>query len=178
MPEIRRDGWTLFYEDSGGDGPPVLLIHGLLMDRTMFAPQVEALRDRYRLITPDLRGHGDSSHGGVKTYELDNEPTLWNSTHRDVHPQPLTYDELWQKSQATASAATMQEPAFKMGLLRIVPSVSSTILSAPSSNAVGTERPIHPSTITKTVVTSLMVYPGRVGIHDPNGPNLGTGWTS
>ena len=59
MPEIRRDGWTLFYEDSGGDGPPVLLIHGLLMDRTMFAPQVEALRDRYRLITPDLRGHGD-----------------------------------------------------------------------------------------------------------------------
>src|SRR5438874_8040751 len=71
MPEIRRDGWTLFYEDSGGDGPPVLLIHGLLMDRTMFAPQVEALRDRYRLITPDLRGHGDSSHGAEEFTQWD-----------------------------------------------------------------------------------------------------------
>jgi pimeloyl-ACP methyl ester carboxylesterase len=62
MPELDRDGWVLFYEDSGGDGPPVLLIHGLLMDSTMFAPQVEALVDRYRLITPDLRGHGRSRH--------------------------------------------------------------------------------------------------------------------
>jgi pimeloyl-ACP methyl ester carboxylesterase len=62
MPQHERDGWRLAYDDTGGDGPPVLLIHGLLMDRTMFDPQVEALRDRYRLITPDLRGHGESSH--------------------------------------------------------------------------------------------------------------------
>lgn len=26
---------------------------------------------------------------------LDNEPDLWSSTHRDVHPEPTTYDELW-----------------------------------------------------------------------------------
>ena len=62
MPELERDGWKLFYEDSGGDGPPILLIHGLLMDGTMFDPQVEALRDRYRIIRPDLRGHGKSQH--------------------------------------------------------------------------------------------------------------------
>jgi pimeloyl-ACP methyl ester carboxylesterase len=61
MSEFERDGWTLFYEDVG-EGPPILLVHGLLMDHTMFDPQVDALKDRHRLITPDLRGHGASSH--------------------------------------------------------------------------------------------------------------------
>ena len=61
MPEFERDGWSLAYEEHG-QGPAVLLLHGLLMDRTMFAPQVEALASRYRLITPDLRGHGQSEH--------------------------------------------------------------------------------------------------------------------
>lgn len=56
-----HDGWTLAYEDVGS-GPAVLLVHGLLMDRTMFFEQVEALADRYRVITPDLRGHGESEH--------------------------------------------------------------------------------------------------------------------
>ncbi|MFL6240871.1 MAG: glycoside hydrolase family 44 protein [Actinomycetes bacterium] len=46
--------------------------------------------------------HGSAAGGGVRTYELDNEPSLWNSTHRDVHPAALTYDELWQKSRDTA----------------------------------------------------------------------------
>jgi hypothetical protein len=38
----------------------------------------------------------DATRGkrGVDMYILDNEPTLWNSTHRDIHPDPLTYDEL------------------------------------------------------------------------------------
>src|SRR5438477_8442131 len=71
MAQHEHDGWKLTYTDTGGDGPPVLLIHGLLMDRTMFAPQVEALRDRYRLITPDLRGHGDSSHGAEEFTQWD-----------------------------------------------------------------------------------------------------------
>jgi len=48
--------------------------------------------------------YGTAAQGGVKFYALDNEPVLWNSTHRDVHPDPLTSDELWNKSQATAQA--------------------------------------------------------------------------
>src|SRR5438093_5166431 len=62
MTEFQQDGWRIAYDDTGGGGPPIILIHGLLMDRTMFDPQVEALRERYRLITPDLRGHGESEH--------------------------------------------------------------------------------------------------------------------
>jgi hypothetical protein len=48
--------------------------------------------------------YGTAADGGVKLYALDNEPVLWNSTHRDVHPDPLTADELWSKSKATAEA--------------------------------------------------------------------------
>ena len=43
-----------------GDGPAVVLIHGHPFNRSMWAPQLAALRDRFRVIVPDLRGYGDS----------------------------------------------------------------------------------------------------------------------
>lgn len=55
------NGQRLHYEDTGGSGPVVVFSHGLLMDHTMFAPQVEALRDQYRCITWDERGHGQTA---------------------------------------------------------------------------------------------------------------------
>ncbi|MFL6110658.1 MAG: glycoside hydrolase family 44 protein, partial [Catenulispora sp.] len=53
---------------------------------------------------------GPATHGGVPIYELDNEPVLWSSTHRDVHPQPVTDDELGTKSTATAAAIKAADP--------------------------------------------------------------------
>ena len=53
---------------------------------------------------------GIAANGGVKLYTLDNEVMLWNSTHRDVHPAPATYDEIWSKTVAYASAIKQQEP--------------------------------------------------------------------
>jgi Glycoside hydrolase family 44 len=53
---------------------------------------------------------GTAAAGGVSFYALDNEPALWNSTHRDVHPNPLTYDELWQRTSAYAAAIKAQDP--------------------------------------------------------------------
>jgi pimeloyl-ACP methyl ester carboxylesterase len=62
----------LRFDDSGGDGPPVVLSHGFLMDREMFAPQVTALGSEYRVITWDERGFGDT--------EFDLQPfTYWDS---------------------------------------------------------------------------------------------------
>ena len=46
--------------DDAGDGPVVVLIHGHPFNRGMWAPQLAALRDRFRVIAPDLRGYGDS----------------------------------------------------------------------------------------------------------------------
>jgi hypothetical protein len=46
----------------------------------------------------------------VHMYILDNEPSLWNSTHRDVHPAPLTYDELLDRTIRYASAIREADP--------------------------------------------------------------------
>jgi Glycoside hydrolase family 44 len=41
---------------------------------------------------------------------LDNEPGLWNTTHRDVHPSPTTYDELLEKTIAFGTAIRKADP--------------------------------------------------------------------
>jgi hypothetical protein len=48
--------------------------------------------------------------GSIAQYILDNEPALWNSTHRDVHPDALTYDELLSKTVAYGSAVRRAAP--------------------------------------------------------------------
>jgi pimeloyl-ACP methyl ester carboxylesterase len=43
-----------------GTGEPLLLLHGLLVSGRMFEPLIGHLRTRYRMLIPDLRGHGKS----------------------------------------------------------------------------------------------------------------------
>jgi len=72
MPFADINGQRIRFEDSGGDGPPVVLSHGFLMDHEMFAPQVEAFSPEFRVITWDERGFGET--------EFDGEPfTYWDS---------------------------------------------------------------------------------------------------
>lgn len=54
--------------------------------------------------------HGAAADGGVKFYDLDNEPMLWNSTHRDVHPAGTTYDEMRERTYAYAAAIKAVDP--------------------------------------------------------------------
>ncbi len=72
MPHASINGQRIYFEDTGGNGAPVILSHGFLMDHEMFAPQVAALRDTYRVITWDERGFGST--------EFDGNPfTYWDS---------------------------------------------------------------------------------------------------
>lgn len=48
---------------------------------------------------------------GVWMYILDNEPSLWSSSHRDVHPDPLTYDELLDRTVRYATEIRAADPA-------------------------------------------------------------------
>ena len=59
MPEFDGRGFRLHYEECG-DGEPVLLLPGYLMDHHLFDAQVARLSSRYRCISPDRRGHGRS----------------------------------------------------------------------------------------------------------------------
>jgi len=47
---------------------------------------------------------------GKRIYALDNEPNLWSSTHHDVHPAALGYDELWQRMRDNAAAILDADP--------------------------------------------------------------------
>lgn len=59
----------LAYEDHG-PGPVVVLLHGFPFDRTMWSGQLADVGSIYRLITPDLRGHGESAAPeGIYTME-------------------------------------------------------------------------------------------------------------
>lgn len=78
MARIERDGVTIFYEEAGA-GLPVLLTHGYSATGQMWAPQVDALADRYRVISWDMRGHGRS--------DSPDDPTQYSAaaTVADIH---------------------------------------------------------------------------------------------
>mgnify|MGYP002622835885 CR=1 FL=1 len=53
---------------------------------------------------------GDSQHGGINAYSLDNEPALWHSTHSLVHPTPTSCEELVERSIELANAVKKVDP--------------------------------------------------------------------
>jgi hypothetical protein len=55
--------------------------------------------------------YGSAAAGGVRFYNLDNEPMLWPDTHRDVHPAPTSYDEMRDRTYAYAAAVKAIDPA-------------------------------------------------------------------
>jgi 3-oxoadipate enol-lactonase len=62
MPRLRSLDTEIVYEVLG-QGPPVVLLHPFPANHEFWKPTVQALASRYRLILPDLRGHGDSGVG-------------------------------------------------------------------------------------------------------------------
>ena len=53
---------------------------------------------------------GTSTNGGVPYYILDNEHSIWHSTHQDIHPVGATMQEIWTKMLATASMVKSNDP--------------------------------------------------------------------
>ncbi|MER7036291.1 alpha/beta fold hydrolase [Streptomyces microflavus] len=54
MNEVRLSAGVIAYEDSGGDGPVVVLLHGVAMDGTLWRHVVAGLGNRVRCIVPTL----------------------------------------------------------------------------------------------------------------------------
>src|SRR4051794_13385800 len=58
--EIELHGHRVIYRIAG-DGPPVVVIHGRVTSSKHWEKVALRLADRYTVVAPDLRGHGDSA---------------------------------------------------------------------------------------------------------------------
>ena len=58
---VEVGGLTLHYADWGGDGPPLLLVHGDMRTSRSWDAVARDLRDRFRVLAVDCRGSGDSA---------------------------------------------------------------------------------------------------------------------
>ena len=59
---------------------------------------------------------GGANSGGVRHYQLDNEPMLWHFNHRDVHPEPASFDYVTEKGIRYGKAIKSADPdALVMG---------------------------------------------------------------
>jgi pimeloyl-ACP methyl ester carboxylesterase len=116
--QVERDGVVLRGEESG-DGPPIVLLHGLSATRRNVVQGSRHLIKRgYRLIAYDARGHGTSSPGDSYEYpELvaDLEAVL---AHLDIERAAFVGSSM---GAATAMAFTLEHPERVAALVQITP---------------------------------------------------------
>lgn len=70
-PKLTTERSPIAFVDPGGSKPVIIFSHGAFMDKSMFAPQLDALGESYRCVTWDQRAHGETTANGPFT--------LWNS---------------------------------------------------------------------------------------------------
>ncbi len=58
---VDLGGAEIFYR-TYGSGPPLLLVHGFFSTGELWSPLIDGLSSSYRVIVPDMRGHGRSSN--------------------------------------------------------------------------------------------------------------------
>ena len=69
LHQVNSRGAEIVYRVIG-EGPPVILLHPFPANHELWLPVAETVAPRYRLVLPDLRGHGDSAAGdGPATME-------------------------------------------------------------------------------------------------------------
>ncbi len=103
-------------QDNGDPDRPADCGSGIRTDGSLITGN--AATDTSLAIDPtfikDWITHLKTTNGGVSFYALDNEPELWSETQRDIHPSPLSYDELLQRSLAYSKAIKEIQPDAKL----------------------------------------------------------------
>jgi pimeloyl-ACP methyl ester carboxylesterase len=77
MGEYVQLGDVRTWYDRRGDGDPLVLMHGGLVDSRSFVHNIDALAEHFRVFTPERRGHGRTPDvEGPITYDLMTADTL------------------------------------------------------------------------------------------------------
>jgi 3-oxoadipate enol-lactonase len=89
LRQIKSDDAEIVYR-ALGEGSPVILLHPFPANHEFWLPVAEALSTRYRLILPDMRGHGDSDVGdGPATVEKHAADIARVMDHAEIGRAPL-----------------------------------------------------------------------------------------
>ncbi|WP_254547310.1 alpha/beta fold hydrolase [Halomarina pelagica] len=70
MSVIRTNDIETYYERRG-DGPPIVFIHGAIVDHSQWTPQLETLSDEYTTVAYDVRGHGRTGGSTTDPYSIE-----------------------------------------------------------------------------------------------------------
>ena len=88
MGKLQLNGGGTLEFDDQGSGPAMVFLHGWSLGKEAFAKQRRELSDRYRVVIPDMRGHGNSKQfadgDGIDTLAGDLEQLLVELDLRDV----------------------------------------------------------------------------------------------
>jgi pimeloyl-ACP methyl ester carboxylesterase len=77
MAQYVQLGAVRTWYDEHGDGDPLVLLHGGLVDSRWFEPNLAALTERFHVYTPERRGHGHTPDvDGPITYQLMADDTV------------------------------------------------------------------------------------------------------
>jgi 3-oxoadipate enol-lactonase len=110
--DVRSDDANIAYRVLG-EGPPVVLLHPFPANHEFWLPFATALSTRFRLILPDLRGHGDSDAGeGPVTMAKHTADLARIMDDAEIGRAPLvgvsiggyTLFEFWRKHRARVAA--------------------------------------------------------------------------
>lgn len=61
MPHVKANGLKIYYEEHG-QGKPLILLHGGTVSQIMWSQHTPILQKHFKVITPDLRGHGKTDN--------------------------------------------------------------------------------------------------------------------
>jgi 3-oxoadipate enol-lactonase len=124
--------------DPGASANPdfavVVMLHGLLADRSIFAAQRDALGDRYRIIAPDARGHGASATLANQWYTIGelSQDVLAILDAEEVSQAHLVGHEL---GGVTALEIARRTPGRIVSLILIEPAVYAVLDNDPDFGA-------------------------------------------
>jgi len=113
--KLARDGIQLSFDIAGAGPPEFLFVHGLGGDRTHFTPQMEYFARQGRVLTAELRGHGESDKP-QQSYSIEGfaEDLVWLCTRQQI-TKPVIVGQSMGGNMALEIAAG--HPEFPAGLV-------------------------------------------------------------